>query len=670
MPREAHRRKGSRIVRVKTAVLSLLLLFGAVPLSGQTWQRLGPEGGMVISLAADRAGALYLGASDGHIFSSKDRGASWELRGRVGLRTDGVIAQLAADPQEQHRLFAAVWFREVGAGGGVFRSDDGGVSWQPAGLQGEVVRALEFAPSDPAMLVAGTRSGVFRSTDAGRNWQRISPADDPELRNVDSVAVDPTDSQMIYAGTYHLPWKTTDGGKTWKSISAGLIDDSDIMSMRVDAANPARIYLSACSGIYRSENRGDVWTKLQGIPYAARRTQAIVQDPQRPPVLYAATTEGLWVTRDAGENWERTTPKGWVVNGVAVLPQEGTSAGRVLIGTEAQGVMASEDSGKTFVAANRGFTHPVAKQLAGDPRDSAHLMLLLEKNGGELLESRDAGKNWAVLPAGAGPGAEEKEWSADRIVRLQGTPWGWMAELSGGTLWIYSGENANWQRWNAAVSAPTRPQKKGSPVAQTARSGAAIFQGGPAFSLDDVYLPLLLGVFRCSRVGKCLILPAFSRVTNVSAVWVSLDGQALAVASEGKLGVSRDAGKSAVWHDFPAGIRAVKYILWDRSEGSLLFLTTERGLFFSRDAGQHWTLSQGGLPTAMIEGTLRASDRYVVTLAEGGVYSSPDGTGNWTRLDQDAERSRMTGVVETHRGEFVFGSQSEGTLLLESQKVP
>ena len=131
---------------------------------------------------------------------------------------------------------------------------------------------------------------------------------------------------MIYAGTYHLPWKTTDGGKTWKSIAAGLIDDSDIMSMRVDAANPARIYISACSGIYRSENRGEVWTKLQGIPYAARRTQAIVQDPQRPHVLYAATTEGLWVTRDAGENWERTTPKVWVVNGVAVLPPTGNSA--------------------------------------------------------------------------------------------------------------------------------------------------------------------------------------------------------------------------------------------------------------------------------------------------------------------------------------------------------
>src|SRR5262249_2106442 len=162
----------------------------------------------------------------------------------------------------------------------------------------------------------------------------------------------------------HLPWKTSDGGKTWKAVTAGLIDDSDIMSMRVDATNPARLYLSACSGIYRSDNRGEQWTKLQGIPYSARRTQAIVQNPAHPGTLDAATTEGLWVTRDAGENWQRTTPRDWVVNGVVVLPAEQAFPSRVLIGTESQGALLSSDGGKTFTETNRGFTHQVVKQLA------------------------------------------------------------------------------------------------------------------------------------------------------------------------------------------------------------------------------------------------------------------------------------------------------------------
>ncbi len=247
------------------------------------------------------------------------------MRGRVGNRTDAVISRMVSAPPKGERIYASVWFQEAGAGGGVFGSDDGGRTWRLLGLPAEAVRALEIAPTDENLLIAGTRSGVFRSSDAGKNWERISPAGDEELRNVDSVAIDPADGRVIYAGTYHLPWKTTDGGKNWKPVTAGLIDDSDIMSMRVDATNPARLYLSACSGIYRSEDRGGMWTKLQGIPYAARRTHSIVQDGKDPQTLYAGTTEGLWVTRDGGESWKRTTPKEWVINTVAVV------AGKVVL---------------------------------------------------------------------------------------------------------------------------------------------------------------------------------------------------------------------------------------------------------------------------------------------------------------------------------------------------
>jgi photosystem II stability/assembly factor-like uncharacterized protein len=97
----------------------------------------------------------------------------------------------------------------------------------------EAVRALEQSVSDPKSGVAGTRTGVFRSADDGQNWQQITRVDDAELLNVDSLAIDPRDARTIYVGTYHLPWKTTDGGKTWNSISAGMIDDSDIMSLRL-----------------------------------------------------------------------------------------------------------------------------------------------------------------------------------------------------------------------------------------------------------------------------------------------------------------------------------------------------------------------------------------------------------------------------------------------------
>ena len=655
---------------MRIALLLWMTLAATAGSCAQSWERLGPEGGMVLSLGVDSGNTIYLGTSDGHVFASEDRGARWELRGRAGRRTDAVVEALAADPRVPGKVFAAVWFREAGAGGGVFRSGDGGRTWVPAGLPGEAVRALEFSHSQPDTMIAGTRSGVFRSRDEGKNWERISPADDPELRNVDSIAVDPAQPDLIYAGTYHLPWKTADGGKTWKSIATGLIDDSDIMSLRVDAANPARVFLSACSGIYRSDNRGEQWTKLQGIPYAARRTQAIVQDPVNPSVLYAATTEGLWVTRDAGESWERTTPKNWVVNAVAVLPAKGNQAALVLLGTEVQGVLASEDAGRNFSSANRGFTHRVVKLLVGDARDAKHLLALFERNGAELEESRDAGRSWSPMPSALAIGTKSGGWAADRIERIYSSPWGWLASLTDGTLWNYSARSQGWERWKVRVAAPVR-QGGGRPTKTKSASVAVSFAGGPlGFSADSVYLPMKRGLLRCDAERKCWPLPAFLRIASPTAVWISLDGNSLAVASEGKLGISRDAGRSAVWRSPPAGVRKISWISTSSSQLSEILLGTESGLYFSSDAGEHWVPVREGLPAAAIGEGLRIGSGLLVTLQQGGIYYSSEGRSGWERLDRDAERGRMNGVVETQAGELLFGSESEGILQWRNASSP
>ena len=69
---------------------------------------------------------------------------------------------------------------------------------------------------------------------------------------------------IIYAGTFHLPWKTTDGGRTWRPIHDGMIDDSDVMSLLIDGPHPERLYASACSGIYRSDDGAGAVEKNPG----------------------------------------------------------------------------------------------------------------------------------------------------------------------------------------------------------------------------------------------------------------------------------------------------------------------------------------------------------------------------------------------------------------------
>jgi len=98
--------------------------------SAQTWERVGPEGGNVLSLATAGDGTVFLGTADGHVFASQGGGGRWELRGRVGTRTDAVVQKIVVDVKSRSTLYAAVWTQDPVAGGGVYRSVDGGKTWK------------------------------------------------------------------------------------------------------------------------------------------------------------------------------------------------------------------------------------------------------------------------------------------------------------------------------------------------------------------------------------------------------------------------------------------------------------------------------------------------------------------------------------------------------------
>ena len=180
---------------MRSVWLLIAVLSAGAAAHAQAWKPLGPSGGDVRALAVDpsRPARIFLGTADGHIFGSEDSGAHWTLLGRASSRLDAVITAIVVDPRDGNVLFASSWTRDAAAGGGVFRSADGGRTWSGAGLAGQAVRALAMAPSDSNVLVAGTLDGVYRSLDASKTWERISPEHHEELRNFDSLAIDPRD---------------------------------------------------------------------------------------------------------------------------------------------------------------------------------------------------------------------------------------------------------------------------------------------------------------------------------------------------------------------------------------------------------------------------------------------------------------------------------------------
>jgi photosystem II stability/assembly factor-like uncharacterized protein len=371
------------------------------------WQMTGPFGGDVTAMAIDprNADRIWLGTSDGQIFRSTDGGTVWR---RI---RPGIITVILFDSEKAGIIYAGLKplldLTEEANGGGVFISEDDGQTWNMLeGMRGRSVRNMAQSTKDHNVLVAAARDGIYRTGDRGQTWERITPANDPELKGFHSVAIDPRDANVIYVGTHHLPWKTTDAGKTWKlaaSKEKGMIDDSDIFAIHIDASDPDTVLMSACSGIYRSRNASETWTKIQGIPYTSRRTHVIYQHPTKPEMIFAGTTEGLWLSTNHGkpDSWRRMTSLRMVINSIAIHPDR---PDRVLLGTDDNGVLISVDGGEGYDPSNAGFINRQVRAVVADKAQPGRVYagVIFDRVNGGLFISEDGGVTWNQSMSGMG----------------------------------------------------------------------------------------------------------------------------------------------------------------------------------------------------------------------------------------------------------------------------
>jgi len=569
------------------------------------------------------------------------------------------VQSLAVDPHDARVVYAAGWTLNPAAGGGVFRSSDGGRTWQAAGLEGHAVRALALAPSAPDTMVAGALDGVYRSRDAGRNWERISPEGHEDLHDLDSVAVDPHHPDIIYVGTSHLPWKTTDGGRHWVSIHEGMIDDSDVMSIVVDRAHPARMFASACSGIYRSENSGALWRKIGGIPNTARRTHVIRQDPRHAQVLFAGTTEGLWRSMDGGASWRRVTPADWSVNGLVVSE---ATPGRLILGTQKLGLLVSDDSGLTFRAANEGFNHRRVVSLALGSTHPARVLAVLADAPEPLLATDDGGRTWKPL----GPGLR-----METLRGIYASPGGWWAALERGGLMHYDPARGAWAAAGMLVGDIQPPSEPSQPLLLKRRDSAPASapkpQAGPrplravvddmAFAENGWYAATEDALLVSRDQGNTWRALPFGRLSlPTRSVRVSPDGRCLWAVSLRGLVYSLDGGQTWAWRDLPLDAGGALHL--DAADESTFFAIANRALYVSTDSGRTWNKAGNGLPQVPIQQIAVVAGTVFAAVQSGGIYYSRDRGSRWDRLEGSLAEAFFPAVVASASSSTVFAASS------------
>ena len=265
------------------------------------WRSVGPfRGGRVLAVAGDPTDArrFYFGSVNGGVWRTDDAGRTWvPIFDKVNVGSIGAIAIAPSNPKTIYVGTGEADMRsDIAQGIGMFRSDDGGKSWQAIGLSDtQQIGRIIVDPRNPnVVLVAAlghpygpnAERGVFRSTDGGRHWTKTLYKDD-DTGAID-LAFEPGNPSIVYAAMWQTrrpPWntyppsygpgsglyKSTDGGRSWHQLTGhGLPANPSRIGLATSAAKPSRVYALVDSsdpdqgGLYRSDNSGASWQKVTG----------------------------------------------------------------------------------------------------------------------------------------------------------------------------------------------------------------------------------------------------------------------------------------------------------------------------------------------------------------------------------------------------------------------
>ena len=568
--------------------------------AGHHWQQVWKTHGQIGTMAidprnSDIAFAAVLGSPFGTgkergVYRTVDGGRSWQQVLFVDERTGA--SDVAFDPSNAHILYAGMWqsqrlpwtLTSGGPGSGLYRSADGGESWQrlkgkglPDGDWGKV--GVRVAPSNSKIvytLIEAKDGGLFRSADGGEKWERVSSAHVLAQRAwyYTCLTIDPTNANIVWVPQVEL-LRTIDGGKSWQSVKGPAHGDHH--DIWIDPLDPRRILDGNDGGISLSVDRGASWASPalptpefynidvdDRLPYHIGGTIQDIGTASGPAyVLQAGGGPGLadFYNVGGGESgdlvFDRAEPSHIYAGGYSgYISDYQEATGNI------RNISPYPRNFSGVAAQQAKFRFQWTAPLATSPHDPK----VLYAGANVLFRTRDRGAHWDLIsPDLTRNDRSKQQWTGgpitgditgveyyDTIFSIAESP------ITAGEIWVGTDDGLvqvtrdAGQSWKN-VTPPKLPQWATIEFIEPSfRTAGTAYVVGDNHRLDDVH-------------------PYLYRTRDYGRSWEALAGS---LPADQHLYVVRE----------------------DPTDPNLLYVGSERGLYFSRDAGKSFQDLRNNLP--------------------------------------------------------------------------
>jgi len=696
--------------------------------SGLEWRSIGPAftSGRIADFAVNKCNPkeYYVATASGHVWKTSNAGVTYTpVFDNYGAYSIGVVTM---DPSNHNVVWVGTGEnnhqRALGYGDGVYKSVDGGKSFNNMGLKdSRQIGGIVVDPRDPDIVFVaaegsawgpGGDRGLYKTNDGGDNWNKV--LDISEHTGVNNVIKDPARPDIMYAtseqrrrhvftkiggGPETAIYKSTDNGETWRKIMTGIPDvDLGGMGIAVSPKNPDYVYViiearDGKSGFFRSTDRGESWNKMSDHASSGQYYNEIYCDPNDENVVYSAETFSQ-VTRDGGKTWNNVSTDKRHVDDHAMWIDPNDSD-HYLIGGDG-GVYETWDGGKAFhfkpnLPVTQFYRVMVDKEypfynVYGGTQDNNTLM-------GPSMNTSEGGvtsEDWKDILGGDGfwvatdpenPDIVYCEWQYGNVTRYD--------RKSGESIYIKprerKGEDSYKWNWDAPMiispHSSTRLYMGANKIFRSDDRGDSwkVISEDITAKIDRNTWPVMEHFWSYDAVQKDVSTSLFGMAVSLVESPVK-ENLLYAGTDDGVISVTENAGET--WtqvKSFP-GIPAntfVSDILADKFDENTVYACFDNHkrddfrpyVLKSADRGKTWTSISNNLPERGSVKTLEqdhVNQQLIFAGTEFGAFFSVDGGKEWVQLKTGLPTVDVEDmVIQERENDLVIATFGRGFYILD-----